>query len=35
MSCDAFLPHDEMNAALHKKYNGTIQFAHDGQVVYL
>lgn len=35
MSCDAFSPHEEMNAALDKKYGGTIQFAHDGQVVYL
>lgn len=35
MSCDAFLPHDEMNAQLTKKYKGTIQFAHDGKVLYL
>lgn len=34
MSCDAFSSHDEMNRQLQKKY-GTIQFAHDGQVVYL
>lgn len=34
MSCDAFPPHDEMNDKLAKDY-GTIQFAHDGQVLYL
>jgi phosphoribosyl 1,2-cyclic phosphodiesterase len=35
MSCDSFLPHDEMNVWLHKKYNGTVSFAHDGLVVEL
>ena len=34
MSCDAFPPHDVMNEKLAKEY-GTIQFAQDGQVLYL
>jgi phosphoribosyl 1,2-cyclic phosphodiesterase len=32
MNCDAFSPHDQVNADLKKKY-GNIQFAHDGLVV--
>jgi phosphoribosyl 1,2-cyclic phosphodiesterase len=35
MSCDAFLPHDEMNAYLHDQYHGTVTMAHDGLVVDL
>lgn len=34
MSCDAFPPHDEMNEQLAREH-GTVQFAHDGQVLYL
>jgi hypothetical protein len=30
MSCDSFLPHDEMNAYLQKTY-GAVQLAHDGR----
>ena len=43
MSCDNFLPHDEMNKYLKEKYGnnkwdkklGAIAFAHDGLVVEL
>lgn len=43
MSCDNFLPHDEMNEYLREKYgackvdknSGAIAFAHDGLVVEL
>jgi phosphoribosyl 1,2-cyclic phosphodiesterase len=34
MSCDAFPPHDVMNNQLALE-QGTIQFAHDGLVLYL
>jgi phosphoribosyl 1,2-cyclic phosphodiesterase len=34
MSCDAFPPHDVMNDQLAKVHE-TIQFAHDGLVLYL
>lgn len=34
MSCDAFPPHDVMNNQLAQE-QGTIQFAHDGLVLYL
>jgi phosphoribosyl 1,2-cyclic phosphodiesterase len=34
MSCDAFPTHDVMNDQLAKEH-GTIQFAHDGLVLYL
>jgi phosphoribosyl 1,2-cyclic phosphodiesterase len=35
MSCDSFLPHDEMNMLLHKTYDGTVSFAYDGLVIDL
>lgn len=35
MSCDAFLPHDEMNAYLYDAYDGKVTMAHDGLVVDL
>lgn len=35
MSCDAFPSHDVMNAQLSKRFGGTVQFAYDGQVLYL
>lgn len=34
MSCDSFLPHDEMNQHLRAKY-GNVQLAHDGLVIDL
>lgn len=35
MSCDAFPSHDVVNEWLAKEYGKAIQFAHDGQVLYL
>ncbi|KAG7363634.1 beta-lactamase-like protein [Nitzschia inconspicua] len=35
MSCDAFLPHDEMNAYLYDRYGGKVTMAHDGLVIDL
>jgi len=35
MSCDAFLPHDEMNASLVARGHSNISLAHDGLVVEL
>ena len=35
MSCDNFLPHEEMNHHLTQQYGGTIQFAHDGLPIFL
>jgi phosphoribosyl 1,2-cyclic phosphodiesterase len=35
MSCDAFLPHEEMNEYLRQKYDGKIVMAHDGLVIGL
>jgi phosphoribosyl 1,2-cyclic phosphodiesterase len=35
MSCDAFLPHEEMNTYLYDKYDGKVTMAHDGLVVDL
>ena len=35
MSCDAFPPHDTMNATLTKTKECNISFAHDGLVVEL
>jgi len=34
MSCDAFLPHDEMNAKLQREQDIDIQLAYDGQALY-
>ena len=34
MSCDNFLPHEEMNAHLKETY-GKVQFAHDGLAIDL
>jgi phosphoribosyl 1,2-cyclic phosphodiesterase len=34
MSCDGFLPHEEMNAHLKAKY-GNVQLAHDGLAINL
>ena len=32
MNCDSFLPHEEMNQQLRRKY-GNVQLAHDGLVI--